>query len=283
MTVAKAFALSVLGVLAACDRTATMVDHAGYAGDVACLETMTPDGGPTLDDLQVTPMECSLGAVVSVWDKPCEGFILVTLGVGVDGSEWTLYDATTRAWQAFGTNGIRLQCLSSVPGFVFPSSCFDGTFSPTDTNLCAQQSSSSATIDAWGGTLGLIPGGCWPCPPLVQVVIPAGALSQATNITIELVGRAGDPNLYGPAIDSGVQRDSDLFALFPTGLAFQKPVTVTVPYSGQGQPVLYMAAGNPASWQIVTGATATSGSMHGEMSQSSYFFVGSAASDGGAD
>jgi hypothetical protein len=138
----RALALSAMVALAACG-SAAKVDHAdaaiGADGDSAamtCGEMGASDGGPTLDDLQVTALDCTRGAGVFRW-APCAGSVLVVIGVGVDCDSWTLYDGTTKAWQASGggCNGLG-RCYASVPGFVFPSACFDGTIQPVVTNLC---------------------------------------------------------------------------------------------------------------------------------------------------
>jgi hypothetical protein len=110
-----------------------------------------------------------------------------------------------------------------------------------------------------------------------QVVIPAGALAQAATISIGIV------TVGYSAIERTVQRYSDVFAFTPHGQQFLASATVTVPYSGTSAPALY-TAGQTGGWQLVAGATASSGSMQANVSHFSFFFVGSAASgSAGAD
>ena len=119
----------------------------------ACHGLIAADAGVTgLDDLPVEQL-CAmhLGIGLRRWGTPCEGSIVVLQGVGVDCANYWLFDATTKALQATASGCIAGPgCTGGVPGFVFPTGCFDGNFSTDVTDPCAVDASVPAT-DSSGG------------------------------------------------------------------------------------------------------------------------------------
>lgn len=92
-----------------------------------------PDAGFTsLDDLPVAQLCAESGAggygagVVEETTTPCDGSILVQSPMETDCGAFWLFDATTHALQAIGgqCNG-SYGCSGAVPGFRFPSECFE--------------------------------------------------------------------------------------------------------------------------------------------------------------
>ena len=120
------------------------------------------------------------------------------------------------------------------------------------------------TIGAAGGTLDG-PGGA-------QLVVPAGALTQATSITVAQDG-SGAPAL--PAGGAGV---GAMFALTPHGTAFAVPATVRVPFDasrlGAGE-VATMWKTNAAQtgWVQVAGATVSGNVMQAQITSFSWVVI----------
>lgn len=128
-------------------RTDTVSDPA------ACRAPLAADAGVTgLDDLPVAQL-CAmhLGLGLRRWETPCEGSIVVVQGVGVDCANYWLFDATTKALQATAYGCVAgPRCTGGIPGFAFPTRCFDGTFSTNVTDPCAADASVPVT-DSGGG------------------------------------------------------------------------------------------------------------------------------------
>jgi len=82
-----------------------------------------------------------------------------------------------------------------------------GTDTDTGSDSEVETASTSATIDANGGSLSL---------EMVTVDIPAGALTDATEITLTVAGDSGDADALTP-----------IFELEPHGQVFAEPVTLT--------------------------------------------------------
>jgi hypothetical protein len=85
----------------------------------------------------------------------------------------------------------------------------------------------------------------------VRIVVPAGALSQKTTLTITRVpDRAGPP---------GSRQLGPIFQLGPEGTTFAKPVQVTLPWSttkipaGEGLPRVYRASHGGNDWTATEG------------------------------
>jgi hypothetical protein len=109
------------------------------ADPAACHDPLAADGGITgLADLPVAAL-CADGGRVIRWDGSCQGSIVVLQGKGVDFDEFWLFDANTKALQATATGCLGSAfCTGGVPGFRFPSGCFDRTsgFPASATQLC---------------------------------------------------------------------------------------------------------------------------------------------------
>jgi len=107
-----------------------------------------------------------------------------------------------------------------------------------------------------------------------QVVIPANALSTATNIAVTQ-NSAG-----APALPAGVTAYGPIYALTPHGTSFAVPVTITVPFdptlvpAGEA-PTLYKTNGSLTDWQVVAGAFVNGNTMVGEVTGFSDPVVGS--------
>ena len=122
--------------------------------------------------------------------------------------------------------------------------------------------SSGGTGGSGGNTVPLPPtgigssGGTVNGPSGAKVVVPAGALSQNTNIAV------AQSSTGAPALPSGLTAVGEMFALTPHGTQFATPVTITIPFNlaatNGATPVLYKtnAQGN---WEPVAGATFASG------------------------
>ena len=124
--------------------------------------------------------------------------------------------------------------------------------------------SASATLAAAGGTLD--------GPSGAQLVVPAGALSQATSITVAQSG-AGAPALPGGGADVGA-----VFALTPHGTAFAAPATIRVPFDasqlGAGEvPTLWKTNAAQSGWDQVAGATVSGTVMQAQITSFSWIVV----------
>ena len=115
----------------------------------------------------------------------------------------------------------------------------------------APSGSATMSIAAAGGTLDG-PGGS-------QLVVPAGALNQATSVTIAQGGGGA------PALPSGSADVGAMFALTPHGTAFAMPATIRVPFDaarlGAGETAtLWKTNAAQSGWEEVPG-TAVSGTV----------------------
>jgi len=122
----------------------------------------------------------------------------------------------------------------------------------------------TVSIGAAGGTLDG-PGGA-------QLVVPAGALAQATSVTVAQTG-AGAPAL--PAGDTDV---GALFALTPHGTTFAVPATIRVPFDasrlGAGEtPMLWKTNATQTGWEQVAGATVSGNLMQAQITSFSWVVI----------
>lgn len=104
-------------------------------------------------------------------------------------------------------------------------------------------------------------------PSGAKVVVPAGALSQNTNIAVS------QSSTGAPALPAGLSAVGEMFALTPHGTQFATPVTITIPFDASATngatPLLYKtnAQGN---WEAVAGATFNSGLATAQISSFSH-------------
>jgi uncharacterized delta-60 repeat protein len=107
-------------------------------------------------------------------------------------------------------------------------------------------------------------------PSGAKVVVPAGALSQNTNIAV------AQSSTGAPALPSGLTAAGEIFALTPHGTQFTAPVTLTIPFdqaaTNGATPLLYKtnAQGN---WEPIAGATFNSGVATAQISSFSHAVV----------
>ena len=98
-----------------------------------------------------------------------------------------------------------------------------------------------------------------------KVEIPAGALAEDTEISIEPAGTSGQPEA-----DHLV---SNVFELGPDGTTFSSPVTITLAVTGEvpsgSTPVL--ATLKDGAWEAVFGSTYADKAVHGEVTHFSSF------------
>jgi hypothetical protein len=113
--------------------------------DALTCPTWVGDAGLTsLSDLAV-PALCAAGnGRVVEWTTPCDGSIAVIQGEGVDCENVWLFDAMTHELQASASGCLHVACTAGAPGFAFPTSCFDGSFTPEVVELCSDASDQDA-------------------------------------------------------------------------------------------------------------------------------------------
>lgn len=93
-----------------------------------CPGQLLDAGLPALNDFPFA-QTCAGSDVRGVVESTlaCQGFILVSVGVGVDSGGWWLFDATTGECVAVGSAGAGTTppaCMAAVPGLRFPYQCF---------------------------------------------------------------------------------------------------------------------------------------------------------------
>ena len=120
------------------------------------------------------------------------------------------------------------------------------------------------TIGAAGGTVN--------GPNGAQVLIPAGALTQAAPIAIE------QSSAGAPALPSGVLAVGPMYAFTPHGTTFASPATVTVPFDQAQAPsgarlVLLKTNAAQTGWEEVANATVNAAFMSGAVSSFSWILV----------
>ncbi len=127
-------------------------------------------------------------------------------------------------------------------------------------------SSGNATmsIGAAGGTLDG-PGGA-------QLVVLAGALAQATSITVAQSSNGA------PALPAGDADVGAMFALTPHGTAFAVPATIRIPFDpsrlGAGEaPTLWKTNAAQNGWEQVAGATVSGNVMQAQISSFSWIII----------
>lgn len=107
-----------------------------------------------------------------------------------------------------------------------------------------------------------------------QVVVPAGALAQNTEIEIE------QTDAGAPPLPEGVVAFGPVFAFTPHGTSFAVPVSVTLPYDpasvpGGEKPRLYKTNASHSAWEQVPIGSIGATSVTAQVSSFSYFVVGS--------
>jgi alpha-tubulin suppressor-like RCC1 family protein len=112
-------------------------------------------------------------------------------------------------------------------------------------------------------------GGTVQGPSGSQVVIPAGALSQATAIAIDRSGAGAPP------LPAGVQTVGDLFALTPHGTTFATPATIRFPFDPSRVPagaavIVIKTNAAQTGWEVVPGATFSGGMVSAAVSSFSW-------------
>jgi hypothetical protein len=103
-----------------------------------CPQPIAADAGVTsLDDLPVAALCAESPGRLIQWTTLCAGSIVVVQGQGVDCASYWLFDSATTKLQATaaGCNGAAV-CTGGVAGFVFPTTCFNPTFSTAVVPLC---------------------------------------------------------------------------------------------------------------------------------------------------
>ena len=120
------------------------------------------------------------------------------------------------------------------------------------------------SVTAAGGTLDG-PGG-------TQLVVPVGAVAQATSVTVAQSG-SGAPALPGGGVDIGA-----LFALTPHGTMFTVPATIRVPFDasrlGAGEvPTLWKTNAAQSGWEQVAGATVSGNVMQAQITSFSWIVI----------
>lgn len=153
----------------------------------------------------------------------------------------------------------KLACIASIMLALVLTACGGGGGGSTST-------STSATIGAAGGTVN--------GPSGAQVVIPPGALAQATAIEVAQ-SSAGSPGL--PA---GVTAYGPIYAFTPHGTTFLTPVTITVPFDPATvpagiTPVLYKTNATQAAFEVVPGSTVNGNFITAQVTGFSYTAPGS--------
>jgi len=158
--------LSVAGVAAACVSApnATRSDDGGAAtGDdagpdasdasdagVVCTGPLADAGFSSLSDMPVASLcaqsaEATLAAPRLFESQPCDGFVAVFQGLGVDCSALWVFDAATGALQATGQGCDRFPaCNGAASGFTFPNECIDSAAWSHSINLCASADAASS-------------------------------------------------------------------------------------------------------------------------------------------
>jgi uncharacterized delta-60 repeat protein len=106
-----------------------------------------------------------------------------------------------------------------------------------------------------------------------QVVVPAGALSQNTNIAV------AQSSTGAPGLPAGVTAAGQIFAFTPHGTAFATPAIITGPFDpalgpSGATPVLYKTNAAQTAWELVPSATISGTTMSGQVSGFSYGVVG---------
>ncbi|HXJ87173.1 MAG TPA: Calx-beta domain-containing protein [Candidatus Binatia bacterium] len=123
---------------------------------------------------------------------------------------------------------------------------------------------SAQKIGAAGGTVTEASG--------AKVVVPAGALTQDTPITVSQTSAGAPP------LPAGVTAVGPIYAFTPHGTSFAVPATITVPFEpasvpGGTTPVLYKTNAAQSAWDVVSGASVSASTMVGNVSGFSFAVV----------
>ena len=97
--------------------------HDAFA--ITCNGVLVDAGFSSLTDFPVASV-CTQAYSVIESPTPCQGSVLVEAATGIDCGSFWLFDASTGALEAQGGScNNDYSCTAAVPGFVFPSACFD--------------------------------------------------------------------------------------------------------------------------------------------------------------
>ncbi len=124
-------------------------------------------------------------------------------------------------------------------------------------------------------------GGCTVSEPSgSQIVVPAGALAQDTNVAINQSATGA------PTLPAGFTAAGQTFAFTPHGTSFAALVTVKVPFDPARVPagatvVLLKTNAAQTGWQSVAGATVSGNMVSAQVTSLSWFAVGTLASTSG--
>jgi hypothetical protein len=105
-------------------------------------------------------------------------------------------------------------------------------------------------------------------PDGAQAVIPAGALTQTTSISIRTV-----PAASAPALSGGLAYTGDVYAFEPHGLSFSSPVQVRLPVPAGATTATVLHASCPAGGSGASGGSAWDAPVSGVTPQSGFAVV----------
>jgi uncharacterized delta-60 repeat protein len=155
-------------------------------------------------------------------------------------------------------------------GIAFAVMCLGACGGGSDGGTGSSSSSSGGTtpVPGIGAAGGTVTG-----PAGAQVVVPAGALSQNTNIEVTQSG------VGAPPLPAGVLAAGQTFAFTPHGTAFAVSATISVPFDAAvvpagATPSLYKTNAAQTAWESVPGASVSGTHMTGSVSGFSYAVVG---------
>ena len=137
------------------------------------------------------------------------------------------------------------------------AACGGSDDAPSSSGVTLSVTAAGGTLDGAGGT---------------QLVVPPGAVAQATSVTVTQSG-AGAPALPGGGVDVGA-----LFALTPHGTAFAVPATIRLPFDasrlGAGEvPTLWKTNAAQSGWEQVAGATVSGNIMQAQITSFSWVVI----------
>ena len=137
------------------------------------------------------------------------------------------------------------------------AACGGSDDAPASANATMSIGAAGGTLDGPGGT---------------QLVVPAGALAQATSVTVAQTADGA------PALPAGGADVGAMFALTPHGTAFAVPATIRVPFDasrlGAGEvPTLWKTNAAQNGWDPVAGATVSGNVMQAQITSFSWTVV----------
>jgi hypothetical protein len=115
-------------------------------------------------------------------------------------------------------------------------------------------------------------GGTVSGPSGAKVVIPQGALTQNTTISVSQTSTGA------PALPAGMTSIGAMFAFTPHGTKFAVPVTITVPFNTSSlpagsTPVLLKTNAAQSAFEVVAGATVNGSTMTAQVSSFSFLQI----------